>query len=234
MAKNKVYAVRKGLKTGKFYSWAECESVIKGFSGAVYKGFATEEEADAYLSGDDSVVKPKYEKVVIPKPINSNECNVYVDGTLKEGRVGYGVYIEGCNGSYALFGKVENIDSANNITGEIVAMMVGVQLATKLGFVKIQVIYDCEACGYFVNGVWQPTSEFRSKFVGYMRIYNVNPNYMISYKWVKGHNGCEGNKKADILAKRGVNFASSNINLDRLFGNCLEREQDYYSFGGML
>lgn len=51
MAKKKVYAVRKGKKTGLFYSWDECKASIDGVSGAVYKGFLTEAEAREYLDG---------------------------------------------------------------------------------------------------------------------------------------------------------------------------------------
>ena len=51
MAKKKVYAVRKGRKTGLFYTWDECKAAIEGYSGAVFRGFLTEEEAKVYLMG---------------------------------------------------------------------------------------------------------------------------------------------------------------------------------------
>ena len=47
MAKQKVYAVRKGKKTGVFTSWEECSASVSGFPGAEYKGFLTKEEAEA-------------------------------------------------------------------------------------------------------------------------------------------------------------------------------------------
>ena len=34
MAKKKIYAVRKGHKTGLFDSWAECQKATAGYSGA--------------------------------------------------------------------------------------------------------------------------------------------------------------------------------------------------------
>ena len=49
MAKKKVYAVRKGKKTGLFYTWDECKDAVSGYSGAEYKGFASEDEARDYL-----------------------------------------------------------------------------------------------------------------------------------------------------------------------------------------
>ena len=50
MAKKKIYAVRKGHKTGLFYTWDECKKAVHGYSGAEYKGFLTKEEAEAFLN----------------------------------------------------------------------------------------------------------------------------------------------------------------------------------------
>lgn len=50
MAKKKIYAVRKGHKTGLFYTWDECKKAVYGYSGAEYKGFLTKEEAEAFLN----------------------------------------------------------------------------------------------------------------------------------------------------------------------------------------
>ena len=43
--KTAYYAVKKGKKRGIYKTWAECQEQISGFSGAVYKKFATEPEA---------------------------------------------------------------------------------------------------------------------------------------------------------------------------------------------
>ena len=48
MGKN-FYAVRKGRVTGIFATWRECERHVKGYSGAQFKGFKTEAEAEEYL-----------------------------------------------------------------------------------------------------------------------------------------------------------------------------------------
>ena len=49
----KVYAVKRGNKTGIFENWSECHAAPKGFSGAEFKSFATREEAEAYLEDRD-------------------------------------------------------------------------------------------------------------------------------------------------------------------------------------
>ncbi len=51
MAK-KYYVVKKGLVPGIYLSWPECKKNIDGYSGAVYKGFMTLEEAEAYMNGN--------------------------------------------------------------------------------------------------------------------------------------------------------------------------------------
>ena len=49
--KKKFYVVWSGLTPGIYRSWDECQAQIKGVKGAVYKSFASKEEAErAYAS----------------------------------------------------------------------------------------------------------------------------------------------------------------------------------------
>ena len=50
MAK-KYYAVKKGMVPGIYLTWPDCKKNIEGFSGAVYKGFDSILEAEAFLEG---------------------------------------------------------------------------------------------------------------------------------------------------------------------------------------
>jgi hypothetical protein len=56
MAK-KYYAVKVGHKPGIFESWAECEAQTKGYSGAVFRGFTTKEEADNWYHESTNSLK---------------------------------------------------------------------------------------------------------------------------------------------------------------------------------
>ena len=47
-AKKKYYVVKRGHNAGVYYSWPECQKQVAGFAGAVFKGFVTREEAEAY------------------------------------------------------------------------------------------------------------------------------------------------------------------------------------------
>lgn len=46
MSKNVAYVVWAGRETGVFNSWPECESQVKGFKGAKFKGFTSQELAN--------------------------------------------------------------------------------------------------------------------------------------------------------------------------------------------
>lgn len=64
--KKNYYIVKKGRKTGVFYSWADCQPQVQGFGGAVYKGFVTRQEAEAW-----------YGKPVAPAPSEKGSAPSY-------------------------------------------------------------------------------------------------------------------------------------------------------------
>lgn len=47
---SKFYAVKTGKVPGIYTTWDECQANVKGFSGAKYQSFTTEEEAKAFMS----------------------------------------------------------------------------------------------------------------------------------------------------------------------------------------
>ena len=60
MSKKKFYAVKAGRKTGIFTTWAECSASVSGYPKAEYKGFATKEDAEAYMNDlfvNDNIVE---------------------------------------------------------------------------------------------------------------------------------------------------------------------------------
>lgn len=47
----KYYGVKQGHKPGIYTTWAECEAQVKGYKGAQYKSFGSEEDAKIYVFG---------------------------------------------------------------------------------------------------------------------------------------------------------------------------------------
>ena len=153
MAKKKVYAVRKGKKTGLFYSWVECEAAVSGYSGAVYKGFTTEEEANAYLGVEQEIVE-NYNN----DEITDNKLIAYVDGSFDEslGKYAFGCIIITPNGeTIKEFGNGDNPESLaiRNVAGEMLGAMFAVKWAVKNGYDNIELNYDYEGIEKWAVGV---------------------------------------------------------------------------------
>ena len=53
----KYYAVKVGKRPGVYKTWEDCSEQVRGFSGAEYKSFKTQEEAENFLSND---LEPEY------------------------------------------------------------------------------------------------------------------------------------------------------------------------------
>ena len=201
------YAIRKGRRPGIVYSWDACKESVDGFRGAEYKGFDSEIEALEYLNGKDfptnKVSKPK-EKIDIPKP-NIGECNLYVDGSYKDGVAAFGIYLETCDKVYNYSGCVECTKYANlrNILGELLGMIIGVNLVdTKFSVVNIY--YDYEGLYKWLTGEFQAKGELQSRYVRTLSPIVRNSKTVYNFKWVRGHSGVYGNQMADKLAKRGL------------------------------
>lgn len=73
MVKQKYYVVWKGKETGIFRTWKECEAQIKGFEGARYKAYESEEEArEAFAAGPPPFARTTV-KSVKPLPGSSGQ-----------------------------------------------------------------------------------------------------------------------------------------------------------------
>lgn len=57
------YAVKRGADVGIYNTWAEIVPLVNGYPGAVYKGFKSHEEAQAWMCGPmPKWVEPKQRK----------------------------------------------------------------------------------------------------------------------------------------------------------------------------
>ena len=78
MPKKKLYAVKKGKKTGIFQTWDACKASVDGYPGAEYKSFLSREEAEAYLTGANNPLRNT--DVESDAGSEENQIVAYVDG----------------------------------------------------------------------------------------------------------------------------------------------------------
>jgi ribonuclease HI len=106
------YAVAKGKEGPKIYrTWAECEKNVKGYSGSIFKKFATNAEAIKFIGEKNEEPISAIEKVAI-NHVNENALiiNVFIDGSCKNNgkenaRAGYACHFP----EYENYNKMEKL-----------------------------------------------------------------------------------------------------------------------------
>ena len=203
MAGKKVYAVKRGKKTGIFYQWEECRKSVDGYPGAEYKGFPTVQEAKSYLG-----VADEGENNIPPAGETSGESLLaYVDGsyddTLKKYAFGC-VFILADGHIYTQYGNGDNEQSLQhrNVTGEMLGAMYAVKTAMLNGFQKVELCYDYQGIEKWVTGEWRSKTELTQKYARAMREWATKIH--ISFTKVAAHTNVKYNELADQMAKQGL------------------------------
>ncbi len=240
-SKKKYYAVAVGRAVGIFSKWfgaGGAEEQVRGFPGARYKGFASLPEAQAFLEdakgkNRKSSTKPKNKSRRIakpaagsyrPQPVADGQIVIYTDGgaLYNPGPGGYGVVI--VNG-----GRTRELSKGFRLTTnnrmELMACIAG------LGeFKKPSNILLYSDSKYVINGITKGWAK-KWRANGWMRTKQepaINPDlwgrlldlcdlHQVTFRWVKGHAGIEGNERCDELATRAA--SGPNLCVDTIYEN---------------
>ncbi len=172
----KYYAVRKGLKTGIFTSWDLCKDSVSGFPGAEYKSFKTQEEAEGYMSNDDSSLTSP---IPVPK---EGEAIVYIKGITKDNKYSFGcVFVKSGNCIKKTLGCGDNSETLaiGSSAGEMIAAMYAAKSLIKSGFKKITIVYYQDIIEKLVTGEWKAKNELTKKYAETMKelIYSAEIFY---------------------------------------------------------
>ena len=195
MAKKKIYAVRKGHKTGLFNTWAECQKATAGYSGAEFRGFTEKEEALAFLNMETTKTvsgdKSKEAAGVVEVP--ENMVIAYVDGSFQKsiGRYAFGCVLLTPAGV-----------AIRNVAGEMLGAMNAVKWAQENGYPAVEIRYDYEGVEKWVTGVWRAKTPLTSKYAVHMQ--EAGKKIQISFCKVAAHTGNHYNEEADQLAKSAL------------------------------
>lgn len=209
MAKKKIYAVRKGHKTGLFNTWAECQKATAGYSGAEFKSFTDKEEAIAFLemktvktvSGD----KDKEAAGIVEVP--ENMVIAYVDGSFEKsiGRYAFGCVILTPDGQ-EIRRSGSGSDPAGvairNVAGEMLGAMNAVKWVRENDYPAVEIRYDYEGVEKWVTGVWRAKTPLTSKYAAHMQ--EAGNKIRISFCKIAAHTGNHYNEEADQLAKSAL------------------------------
>ena len=202
----KYYAVKTGRKTGIFTNWDECKAQVTGFSGAEYKSFKTQSDAEAYL-GKEIKEETPVQTETQPVIQEQEEAYAFVDGSFNpDAKIyGYGGFLCYNNKKYLLMGNGVNDTMADmrNVAGEILGTQAAVAKAEELGLKSLVIYYDYMGIEAWATGAWKTNKAGTRQYAEFMKSRNIN----IRFEKVKAHTGIEGNEYADVIAKTAASIA---------------------------
>lgn len=198
----KFYAVRKGNNIGLYHTWEECKSAIVGYSGAEYKGFATEIEAKAYLNDEDSSVN-----IDLQDMENINGIVAYVDGSYNNDlqKYAFGCIILTPKGDIIKESGCDNKPdgiAVQNIAGELLGALHVTRWAITNGFTAIEIRHDYEGIAKWFTGEWKAKNKVTQSYVEEMG--KMKGVISISFIKVVAHSHDRFNDEADRLAKEAL------------------------------
>ena len=218
MAKKKIYAVRKGHKTGLFNTWAECQKATAGYSGAEFRGFTDREEAMAFLNMKtaETVSGNKVREAAGVVEVPENMVIAYVDGSFEKniGRYAFGCVIltpDGDEIRKSGSGSDPTGVAIRNVAGEMLGAMNAVKWAQENGYPAVEIRYDYEGVEKWVTGVWRAKTPLTSKYAAYMQ--NAGKEIHISFCKVAAHTGNHYNEEADQLAKSALLHTDEEVSI---------------------
>ena len=211
MAK-KFYAVKRGRKTGLYTVWAECAAQVKGFQGAVYKGFMTEDEARAWLGGANArAEQPRAAAEMAAPSAPDADYIIHTDGSCLRnpgGAGGWAAVIE-----TAATGAVEeksggDPETTNNRMELTAALMA---LSAVPEGARVALYTDSQYLKNAFTKFWLPAWKKRGwkKADGepvlnqdlWVQLDAAFAARQVQFHWVKGHAGNPRNERCDVLAR---------------------------------
>ena len=218
MAKKKIYAVRKGHKTGLFDTWAECQKATAGYSGAEFRGFTDREEALAFLKmeTEKTVSTDKDREAAGVVEVPENMVIAYVDGSFEKsiGRYAFGCVILTPDGE-EIRRSGSGSDPAGvairNVAGEMLGAMNAVKWAQENGYPAVEIRYDYEGVEKWVTGVWRAKTPLTSKYAAHMQA--AGKELHISFCKVAAHTGNHYNEEAKKKKKSALLHAEEEVRI---------------------
>ena len=207
------YAVKNGKEPGIYKTWKDCEEQVKGHSGAIYKKFTTEKEAEDFIGNKVAIKDISREMVEIDKKsiieqrdLKEDEALAYVDGSfdLANFTYSYGVVFITKEGKETFSGREDNKDLAEmrNVSGELKGAMVAMDIAGEKGIETLYLHFDYTGIQQWAEGNWKTNKDGTR---AYKRYYDsIKDKVKVVFIKVKAHAGIEYNEEADQLAKDAI------------------------------
>jgi ribonuclease HI len=236
-SQKKYYAILRGSRPGVYSTWygpGGAEEQVRGFAGAVYKGFATLDEAGRWLESPaaGTLNGPRRAKAdpvpAAPPVIAPGGIVIYTDGGCS-GNPGPGGY-----GAVILSGETRNeIAGGFRLTTNNRMELMACIAALETLHSPADVVLHSDS-RYVVNGIskgwarrWRANGWMRTKSEAalnadlWSRLLDLCEEHRVRFVWVHGHAGNRENERCDELATEAAR--GPNLQEDQVYVRGLDR-----------
>jgi len=148
--------------------------------------------------------------------MNEKIIEIFTDGASKgnPGKGGYGILMK-------FNGKEKEISGGYKLTTnnrmELMAVIVALESIKRNDcpvhiYSDSRYVLDSITKGWVYNWVRKPNFADKKNKDLWLRFLKIEKNFNVRYTWVKGHNGHDGNERADLLANTASQ--SSELKID--------------------
>lgn len=232
MAKKNFYAVKKGFDVQKnevvedviLRNWADTARLVQGINQKKhgitpeYKGFATFDEAEAFIDADEPFLRKKD----MTYPLDALHC--YVDGSYSKELHNYSyglvcVMDKGIVHTDKGVGKNKEAVAMQQIGGELLGSINALVYARKHNYKKVVLFFDYKGVALHATGYWKRDNKFSEDYYNWMQnFFKSNPDIEVVFCKVDAHTGDDFNELADGYAKMALG-----IEPDKIFFKMVER-----------
>jgi len=238
MAKKKWYAVKRGRVPGVYTDWPKAEAQVKGFAGARFKGFPSEQDAQLWLegklveekspAGKKKTARAKSETVA-PRDGSEDNIVIYTDGGAinNPGPGGYGIVLAyGKKCGEKLANTTTELSGGFKLTTnnrmELMACIIALR---ELKGTDLPVTLFSDS-SYVVNGLrkgwarkWKNNGWLKADKKPVMNqdlwaeLLQLSEKLTITFHWVKGHAGNPMNERCDKLAVKSARGSEQRVDV---------------------
>ncbi len=210
MAKKNFYAVKVGKTPGIYKTWPECQANTSGFPGAVFKGFETLAEAQAFMDIEVTAdaTPPCSDTGVNVGVDNLPPVYAFTDGSFNvaTGVYGFGGFLHYSDTAddIEIRGNGNDPEEAvsRNVSGEVHGAVAAMHKAVELGLTEMTLFYDYEGIEKWPLRLWKTNKKIS---IFYVNEYDsIKDKLKVNFVHVKAHTGIPGNEAADRMAKAEV------------------------------
>ncbi len=227
----KYYGVQVGATTGVFQSWDACEKSVSGYSGAVFKGFHSYDEALAFSQGNHgydtltNIYHPGSNRIMTDEDLEkatkeaiqerkqkygdfSTELVAYVDGSYdpQSRLVGGGALIllaDSMDEVATISEAALDLGRHQNVAGEILGATRALQWCLDWSFDSITVVYDYVGLEKWATQEWRANKPITQAYADFVTTARLG-GLRIDFQHVKSHSGNQYNDRADKLARLAI------------------------------